>query len=125
MMLYLQSAVVMMDCLTVLSIISHTHKHNNNEANIMTVQMFGLHKLQFQNWHYIHRIRHGKCCNTARPPRSQSANQNHKSRSPGSPPHRQNRTSRARHKLEYRGSGSGRGLGVALAGHELGDVGSV
>ena len=69
MVLYLQSAVVMMDCLTVLSIISHTHKHNNNEANILTVQMFGLHMLQFQPWHYRHRIRHGKCCNTARPPK--------------------------------------------------------
>ena len=32
MLLYLQSAVVMMDCLIVLSITSHTHKHNNNEA---------------------------------------------------------------------------------------------
>ena len=45
-MLYLQSAVVMMDCLTVLSITSHTHKHNNNEANIITITMVGLHMLQ-------------------------------------------------------------------------------
>ena len=37
MVLYLQSAVVMMDCLTVLSITSHTHKHNNNDANIITI----------------------------------------------------------------------------------------
>ena len=37
MMLYLQSAVVMMDCLIVLSITSHTHKHNNNDANIITI----------------------------------------------------------------------------------------
>ena len=39
MVLYLQSAVVMMDCLTVLSITSHTHKHNNNEVNIITITM--------------------------------------------------------------------------------------
>ena len=44
MLLYLQSAVVMMDCLTVLSIISHTHKHNNNAVNINN-KMFGLHML--------------------------------------------------------------------------------
>ena len=30
--LYLQSAVVMMDSLILLSIISHTHKYNNNEV---------------------------------------------------------------------------------------------
>ena len=35
MVLYLQSAVVMMDCLTVLSITSHTHKHNKNEVSII------------------------------------------------------------------------------------------
>ena len=37
MMLYLQSAVVMMDCLIVLSITSHRHKHNNNAVNIITI----------------------------------------------------------------------------------------
>ena len=37
MLLYLQSAVVMMDSLILLST-SHTHKYNNNTANITTVQ---------------------------------------------------------------------------------------
>jgi hypothetical protein len=38
MLLYLQSAVVMMDSLILLSITSHTHKHNNNTVNITTIQ---------------------------------------------------------------------------------------
>jgi hypothetical protein len=38
MLLYLQSAVVMMDSLILLSITSHTHKYNNNTANITTIQ---------------------------------------------------------------------------------------
>ena len=42
---YLQSAVVMMDRLTVLSITNHTHKYNNNEVN-KNITMFGLHMLQ-------------------------------------------------------------------------------
>ena len=42
---YLQSAVVMMDRLTVLSITNHTHKYNNKEVN-KNITMFGLHMLQ-------------------------------------------------------------------------------
>ena len=72
----------MMDSLTVLSIISHTHKHNNNEANILTVQMFGLHMLKFQPWHYRHESDMGIVA-TLRAPREANVQTKITSCSPG------------------------------------------
>ena len=124
-MLYLQSAVVMMDCLTVLSIISHTHKHNNNAVNINN-KMFGLHMLHDnssldtvdieQTWEMLQH-----CAPPEKPmckPKSQIpvlgvASAGTKSHILG--------LAQARVPWEWEWSGSR----VALAGHELGDVGLV
>ena len=73
--LYLQSAVVMMDSLILLPIISHTHTYNNNEVIFYSTDAFGLHRLHNSSLGTVYMNRHGKCCNTARPPRSKCANQ--------------------------------------------------
>jgi hypothetical protein len=68
-----------MDCLILLSITSHMHKHNNNTVNIIIItrclvctcfKIIPALTTADMKWN-----RHGKSCYTARPPKSQCAKQ--------------------------------------------------